>query len=195
MAKTSSAIPRSCTKLEIAECTAGSCGAYTDISGHSMTVDNTTQARMGAETHVFDGDTPVITGGKRNGGVQHVRLAAHVEQLAPCRLDAGRLGKDAVAQGKYLVGTDDEGLRRKLADGFSLGAGQNFGNVLRLEFLLAAHGLMHGSFIEARRLDDESESGRFQQSRANLAARGEDQRRAIALQEPAHGSSTGAPRS
>ncbi len=134
-------------------------------------------------------------GGERNGGMQRVGLAAHIEQLAPRRLHAVRLGEDAVAQGKHLVGADDEGLRRKLADGLSLGAGQDLGNVLRLQFLLAADGLMHGGFIEARRLDDESEPGSFEQSRADFAAGGEDQGRTVALQEPAHGSSTGAPRS
>jgi len=66
MAKTGNSIPQSCTKLEIAECVAGVCGTWSDISGHFMSVTNTTQTRDTAGTKVLGDDTPVINGGKRN---------------------------------------------------------------------------------------------------------------------------------
>jgi len=65
MAKTGYSIPQSCVKLEIAPCAAGVCGSWTDISGHFMSVSNTTQTRITAETQVFGDDTPIINGGKR----------------------------------------------------------------------------------------------------------------------------------
>ena len=65
MAKTGNSIPQSCMKLEIAECVAGVCGSWTDISGHFMSVSNTTQSHITAETNVFGDGTPIINGGER----------------------------------------------------------------------------------------------------------------------------------
>ncbi len=61
MAQTTGALPSAVGKLEI-----GTDGAtWTEISGSAMSLDAPEQARMSGEAYTLDGDTAIITGGKR----------------------------------------------------------------------------------------------------------------------------------
>ncbi len=98
-------------------------------------------------------------------------------------------------QREHLIAADDISLAGKIAHRLGLGPRQHLGDVVGSERPLAADGLAHDAFIEARRLDDEGKPRRFEHPRARLARRGEDQRRPPGLQEAAHASSAGASRS
>ena len=151
--------------------------------------------RMVSVAIVGLGPDRLAVGRDRDRGMQRVRLAAEIEQLAARRLHAVGLGEDRLAEREHLVAADHIGLPGKIAHGLGLGARQNFGNVMRAQRPLAADRLAHHGLVEARRLDDEGEPRRFEDARARLAPRSEDQRRAARLQEAAHASSTGASRS
>ena len=113
MAKTSDAIPQACMKLELADCSSGSCGAYTDVSGHSMSVSGTTQSRATAETPVFGDDTPVVTPGKR-GAVTPTFAGIYTENDADAFKKALALFEETACDGgricvKWSPGGGDVG--------------------------------------------------------------------------------------
>ena len=61
MAQTTGAFPSAVGQVEIS--TDGA--AWIDISGSTMSLDAPTQARMSGETYTLEGDTAIITAGKR----------------------------------------------------------------------------------------------------------------------------------
>jgi hypothetical protein len=122
-------------------------------------------------------------------------LAAEIEQLAARRLHVVGLGKNGLAERQHLVGADHISLAREIAYRLGLGTGQHLGDIVRAERALAADRLAHGALVQSRRLDDEGEPRRFEDLRARLAGRREDQGRPSRLKKTAHASSAGASRS
>ena len=103
-----------------------------------------------------------------------------------CRRAASMLsGLDRMrlVEHEHLVGADHIGPGGKIAHGLGLGPRQHLGDVMGVKRALAADGLAHHAFIEARRLDDEGKSRRFEQLGPRLARRGEDQGRPPRLQK------------
>lgn len=78
------------------------CIAFTDISGHSNQVNPADATRQSGEAYTFDGDTAIVTAGKREPFEIEVR-AVYTEEL----LDAWEVVKDlfetACAEGKLCL--------------------------------------------------------------------------------------------
>lgn len=63
MVQTTTSVAMACALLEIA--TDSGCAGWLDISGSSNQLTGTEQTRISGETYSFDGDGPIIQGGKR----------------------------------------------------------------------------------------------------------------------------------
>lgn len=63
MPQTTGSVAMACGLLEIA--TDNDCAGWLDISGSSNQLSGTEQTRISGETYSFDGDGPIIQGGKR----------------------------------------------------------------------------------------------------------------------------------
>jgi len=61
MAQTTNAVTQSCAKVEISS----NGSDWTDISGNTQSITPGEQTLMSGEAYTFDGDTPIIKGGKR----------------------------------------------------------------------------------------------------------------------------------
>ena len=98
MTQTQNQIWGGCNKLEISD----DCLAFTDVSGHSNQVNPGDATRQSGETYTFDGDTAIITGGKREPIEIEVR-AVYTEELLDAWYVVKELFETACAEGKICV--------------------------------------------------------------------------------------------